>query len=240
MTLTTNKVNKLHLPNKPTLVLFCKRPMLNQGKQRLAEDSSAETALTIAKALLVCAIEDANDWDGPVVIACSNNSDIEWANSLVSHAQVITQLPEGIEGNLGDRLNYVDDQLRAQGHKKIIIIGTDSPVLNKKHFESALHSLQQNDIALSHADDGGVIIMANRTPWPKLTYLPWSTNELSHELSSLCMQHNLSVEYSLPGYDVDYITDLQKLMIDLQADTRQARQALLNDINTLFSLPAAS
>ncbi len=239
MTLT-KKNTFIHSSNKPTLVLFCKRPKLNQGKQRLAEGSNAESALNIAHALLACAVEDANNWDGPIVIACSNSNDIEWASSLIEHAQVLTQLPEGKEGNLGDRLNYVDDQLRTQGHQQIVIIGTDSPILNEQHFESALSSLKHNDIVLSHADDGGVIIMANKKPWPILTHLPWSTNELSHALSLLCQQHNLSVEYSLPGYDIDYITDLQKSLIDLQTDTRPARQALLNKINELFSLPEVS
>jgi glycosyltransferase A (GT-A) superfamily protein (DUF2064 family) len=210
---------------------------LNQGKQRLAEGSNAESALAIAQALLACAVEDANNWDGPVVIACSNNSDVEWAQSLIEHVQVIAQLPEGREGNLGDRLNYVDEQLRAQGHQQIVIIGTDSPILSEQHFESALTSLKHNDIVLSHADDGGVIIMANKKPWPLLRHLPWSTNELSHTLSQKCQQSHLKVEYSLSGYDVDYVNDLKKLLIDLQTDKRPARQALLNKINEFFSQP---
>jgi len=223
--------------NEPTLVLFCKRPKLNQGKQRLAEDSTAESALKIAQALLACAIEDANAWQGPVVIACSSNNDIEWAQSLANNIQVITQLPAGKSGNLGERLNYVDRQLRAQGHQQLVIIGTDAPILDNEHFQAAIIALQSHDIALSHADDGGVVIMANKTPWPVLTDLPWSTNELSQSLLLHCQQQKLTVQYSLPGYDVDYITDLKKLFIDLQTDLRPARQALLQTINEFFAIP---
>ncbi len=222
--------------NEPTLVLFCKRPKLNQGKQRLAEDSTAESALKIAQALLACAIEDANHWQGPVVIACSDSNDLKWAQSLAKNVQVITQLPQEKSGNLGERLNYVDRQLRAQGHQQLVIIGTDAPILDNEHFQTALSALQNNDIALSHADDGGVVIMANKVPWPILTDLPWSTNELSQSLLAVCQQQQLTVKYSLPGYDVDYIADLQKLFIDLQTDLRPARQALLQTISELFSL----
>lgn len=226
--------------NQATLVVFCKRPKLNQGKQRLAEGSNAQCALKIAHALLACAIEDANNWQGPVVIACSSESDIQWAHSLVSNAHVITQLPLGQIGNLGDRLNYVDNQLRAQGHEQLVFIGTDAPILNHQYFEATISALQSNDVALHHADDGGVIIMANKVPWPVLTHLPWSTNELSQSLSQQCRQNKLSVKYCLPGYDIDYVSDLKKLFIDLQSDTRPARKALLHTINDLFSLAKVS
>lgn len=223
--------------NEPSLVIFCKRPKLNQGKQRLAEDSTAESALKVAQALLACAMEDANHWQGPVIIACSNHNDIEWARSLANNIQVITQLPPGKSGNLGERLNYVDRQLRAQGHQQLVIIGTDAPILDNEHFQAAISALENNDIALSHADDGGVVIMANKTPWPILTDLPWSTNELSQSLLLHCQQHELTVQYSLPGYDIDYIADLKKLFIDLQTDLRPARQALLQTINEFFAIP---
>lgn len=165
-----------------------------------------------------------------MVIACADESDIEWAQSLISYADVIPQLPKYQQGNLGERLNYVDTKLRAKGHQQLIFIGTDAPILNSQHFVSALMALHDNDIVLSHADDGGVIIMANKTPWPELKTLPWSTDELSVALSQLCKQHRLSVKYSLPGYDVDYVADLQKLLLDLKTDKRPARQALLNKI----------
>ncbi|MCD9496779.1 DUF2064 domain-containing protein [Photobacterium carnosum] len=231
-----------HTQHQATLVIFCKRPKLHQGKQRLVKDSNAKSALNVAQALLACAIEDANNWQGPVVIAYTDHADKQWAQSLTNKAQVIAQLPDGNldtlrdRTNLGDRINYVDSQLRAQGHQQLIIIGTDAPTLNNEYFQAILHVLKNSDIALSHADDGGVVIMANKTPWPRLTYLPWSTNELSHALFALCKQQQLSVQYSTPGYDVDYITDLQKLAVDLKSDIRPARQVLLQIINKFLLL----
>jgi len=228
-------------PALVTLVLFCKRPKLNQGKLRLVKDSSAESAFKIAQALLACAIEDANNWQGPVVLACSNADDIAWAHTQIpaqtSQTQVMAQLPLGQSGNLGDRLNFVDSQLRAQGHQQLFFIGTDAPILNQNHFQTAITALKNNDIALSHADDGGVILMANRKPWPKLTELPWSTNELSHQLRLLCQQEHFTVQYCLSGYDIDFVADLKKLFIDLQPDVRPARQALLQTINELILFP---
>ena len=219
----------------PTLVIFCKRPKLHQGKQRLSEDTSPENALQIAQALLACAIEDASTWQGAVVIACSDENDLQWAQALLLKAQVISQLPLGDTGNLGERLNYVDAQLRSQGHTQLVIIGTDSPILSAAHYQSVLTSLHTHDIALCHADDGGVVIMANATKWPKMAALPWSSNLLSDALFDLCRQQALHVDYALSGYDIDYVADLEKLYVDLQLDIRPARQALITLLNQLFS-----
>lgn len=218
----------------PTLVVFCKRPKIGQGKQRLAEAISPEKTSIIAQSLLACAIEDSLAWQGLVVIACSDENDVEWAQSLNEKAQVITQLPAGLSGNLGQRLNYVDRVLRTLGHQKIITIGTDAPALNHSHYMAVIDSLNEHDIVLSHADDGGVVIMANNKSWPNIIDLPWSTDELSQALSAVCIDNDLSVEYSKPCYDIDYITDIEKLMVDLKDDPRPARQALLGTINQLF------
>jgi glycosyltransferase A (GT-A) superfamily protein (DUF2064 family) len=225
------------LKNQTTLVVFCKRPKINQGKQRLAKDLNAQSAFHIAHALLACAIEDARNWPGPVVIACSDKEDIAWAQTLYKYAYIVQQLPNSSNGNLGERLNYVDHHLRSLGHERLIFIGTDAPILNKTHFQSALAALNNNDIVLNHADDGGVIAMANSKPWPNLAHLPWSTDKLSHALNLLCQQENLTVEYALPGYDIDYLSDLKKLLIDLEHDIRPARHALIHTITTLLAQP---
>lgn len=233
--------NKLPNDIHPTLVVFCKRPKLNQGKQRLVEAMSAEYAWVIAKALLACAIEDTKAWQGPVVIACSIESDIEWAKSLNNQAQVITQLPEGLTGNLGERLNYVDQALRSLGHQQLVIIGTDAPMLNNSHYQTVIASINEQDIVLSHADDGGVVIMANSSPWPNIAELPWSTEHLSQALADICRDNNLSVHYAKSGYDIDYISDIKKLAVDLIHDHRPARKSLLVIINQLIiSLGATS
>ncbi len=216
-----------------TLVIFCRRPKLNQGKQRLVNDSSAESALCIAKALLECALEDARNWLGPVVLACSEHTDLAWAKSLNINAKILAQLPANQNGNLGVRLNYVDKTLRALGHKELIFIGTDAPMLTTAHYQASIKALQSSKIALSHADDGGVVIMANSVPWPALERLPWSTDTLSFGLLKVCTEHLLSVTYIQPGYDIDFITDLRRLVADLKSDNRPARQALIQTINDL-------
>lgn len=220
-----------------TLVLFCKRPKLQQGKQRLAAEINEKATLQVAEALLNCAIEDAQNWQGPIVIACSDTNDLLWAQALLPEAQVVPQINQDMNCNLGQRINYVDSNLRKLGHKSIIYIGTDAPILNQVIYRSITKALEKYDVVLSHADDGGVIAMASNKPWPNLTSLPWSTDSLSQALHEHCQEQQLTVKYAAPGYDIDYVADLKKLFIDLKDDIRPARKALLK---TLIKLPIFS
>jgi glycosyltransferase A (GT-A) superfamily protein (DUF2064 family) len=214
-----------------TLVIFCKRPLIYQGKQRLAATVGAESAFCIAKALLDCALEDANTWPGKVVLTISNKKDALWASSLLTrpHSVIVQNI-----GNLGQRINSIDKQLRALAHQKLVFIGTDAPMLTANHYNQTINGLCHHDVILSMANDGGVVIMANSQPWPNIEDLPWSTQHLGTALTQSCLADKLNLSYITSGYDVDIEQDLVKLKRDLKGDPRNARQNLYQLVE-LFS-----
>ncbi len=225
---------------EPTLVIFCKWPRLHKGKQRLAKTIGAEKAYQLAKLLFNCALEDALNWEGEVVLTLDEQADIDEVNQLISNKQqaiqaqnlapkkpskhifVLTQP----QGNLGQRINHIDQTLRAQGRSQLVFIGTDSPLLNPFYYQQVKTQLKSSNVVLSKADDGGVIIMANNKAWPDLTHLPWSESTLAEKLSHLCIQSNLTLEYIDSGFDVDIEPELSKLLTKLNKDVRPARRAL--------------
>ncbi len=220
--------------SQPTLVVFCKRPALGQGKSRLAKTIGQEQAYLVAVELLNCALEDAANWPGNLVFTVSNPDDIEWANALtVGGHTVISQS----SGNLGERINKIDTELREQGHNHLAFIGTDAPMLTMQHYNDVIQQLNQHDVVLSQADDGGVGIMANATAWPDLSGLPWSTENLGESLASLCQQHHLCVAYSLPSFDIDEEGDLLTTYQALATDTRLSRMQLRNMLTPLVASP---
>ena len=234
----------------PCLVLMCKRPKLHQGKQRLAQTLGADAAFEIAKLLLDCAIEDAQAWSGDVVLAVAHQEDVAWAQTLVDKKLSSGANNAGVNkasvifqgaGNLGDRLNAIDQTLRRQnkcqqGHLSTVFIGTDAPMLRQAHYLGLNEMLATNDVVLNMAADGGVVIMSNSKPWPKLSDLPWSSPYLGASLAACCHSWGLSVAYHTPGYDIDEKVDLVTLQQDLKDDSRPARQALWHYIETLLTL----
>jgi glycosyltransferase A (GT-A) superfamily protein (DUF2064 family) len=208
------------------LVLVCKRPTLGIAKQRLATCLGRVTAKRIADALLACALEDARDWQGPVVIAPADISDDVWASSLLPQLQPKIHIVPQPNGNLGQRLNVIDHKLRARGLEQLVYIGSDAPVLTAADYAAARAALLHHDSVLKPAADGGVVLMGSRQRWPTLDALPWSTGDLGSALAGCCRATGQSLAILSRGFDVDEEQDIFRLIEELKADQRPARRAL--------------
>ncbi|MEK7791529.1 MAG: DUF2064 domain-containing protein [Pseudomonadota bacterium] len=209
-----------------TLVLVCKRPIPGVGKQRLATGLGSEMAQQIANALLACALEDACNWPGAVVIAPANQEDVKWAQAVAAPIpSPVTILPQQ-PGNLGQRLNALDQTLRQQGETHLVFIGSDAPGLEAIDYKAARNALQKLDTMLIPAMDGGVVLMASRCAWPELSGLPWSSDQLGTALADACRAAGQSVLAVGQGYDVDEVSDFLRLATLLEWDERPARRAL--------------
>jgi glycosyltransferase A (GT-A) superfamily protein (DUF2064 family) len=204
------------------LVVFCKRPALHVGKQRIAASLGPEKALQLSELLLAATLEDAIAWGGPVTLSPASADDFAWATRLLPDAHVVPQPP----GNLGERINSVDSIVRADGALEVLYIGSDSPALDASYLRQAKQSLSYNDFALGPALDGGVTLMGSRVPWPDLEPLPWSSNKLCGALMALGRTSGLSIAELDRRFDVDNPIDLQCCWDALQDDPRPARQAL--------------
>ncbi len=209
--------------DRPTLVVFCRRPRLGVGKQRVAAQAGAQQALRLGELLLASAIEDAAAWPGPVVLSPAAVADSDWAGSLLAPPAVVVAQPDG---NLGERLMDVDRQLRERGHGALFYIGSDAPTLDADFYARARAALEQADIVLGPAEDGGVTLMGARLPWPALADLPWSTPGLGDALAQRCRDRGLTVQWLEARYDVDTTAVLPRLCRDLATDARAARRAL--------------
>lgn len=208
-------------------MLLCKRPALGHGKQRLAAGIGAEAAYVIAQGLLDCALEDLQQWPGRRVLAPDHAQHHGWATALAPDADCLAQA----EGNLGQRINALDQHLRAQGHTALVYIGSDAPALCEADYQTVREALQQSDVVLLDAADGGVVLMACAKPWPNLSALPWSAPALADALASVCRNAGLSVWRTGEYFDVDQQADLPVLQQALRTDSRAARQALLSILN---------
>lgn len=206
---------------EPALVLVCKRPSFGIGKQRLSPLLSPHGAQRVAAALLECALEDCRSWPGPVVISPARPEDCSWAESLLKGTHVI---PQG-EGNLGQRINTLDQRLRDDGYARIVYMGSDAPALQERDYEDVRNALGHHDVVLSPSTDGGVVLMASRIPWPNLSSLPWSTADLGAALQDRCQSKGMNVAILSTGFDIDLPADLARGILALEGDSRPARQA---------------
>ncbi len=225
----------------PCLVVFCRWPRAGVGKQRLARDIGVDAAARVAAALWDCAREDIAAWVGDVALAVTDSDEIGWAEDQARDLRVS---PAGVHatrtntmrlvqvlvqplGNLGERIMGVDAALRAVGYQKLVFIGSDAPALDQELLDAILAMLQHADVALSPADDGGVVAMAARQPWPLLTDLPWSSHLLGCALRDRCSSAGQGVSMTRGTFDVDDLASLRQAGTSLRDDARPARRRLV-------------
>jgi len=209
-----------------TLVIVCKKPQPGFGKQRLAVRFGARLTYEIAQALLACALEDAGAWPGSVVVSPARQEDASWAQVQADRIGRACHVLPQIEGNLGQRLNALDQILRNRGMSRLVFIGSDSPGLGLEDYFAVDRQLRNDNVVLIPAADGGVVLMANCRHWPDLSALPWSTPGLSAALADACRMVGVSVHMAREGYDIDEPDDFLRLADWLIGDNRPARRAL--------------
>jgi len=211
------------------VVLMMKSPA--RSKRRLAELIGAQRATEAAQRLLDCACEDLAGWAGPKCVAPS--AEDERAEAPSADAVVVQR-----GGNLGERINHVNDELIRLGFERQLFIGIDCPSLDLPYLDSAAAALDAQDTVLGPADDGGVVLMGVRGRWPALAALPWSTSELFESLRGACAAGGSSVAILPRRRDIDTASDLVTLRAELRTDPPPARRALVRWLGAQRNLGA--
>jgi len=205
---------------RTALVLMLKAPQ--RSKRRLVPVLGDAAATETARRLAACALEDLAAWPGPTWLAHAVHGDVDGlGDAAAAHALV----PQG-EGNLGARIARVEAALRGQGLAYQIFVGIDCPELDGAYLARAAAALDEHDVVLGPAADGGVVLMGTRRPWPPLEPLPWSTHRLGAELAAACRRAGASVAALETKADIDTVEDLARLRRALSEDPRPARRAL--------------
>lgn len=193
------------------ILIFSKAPVAGQVKTRLMPHISAEQAADLHEELTLDRLQmctaarlcDVQLWCSPDVnhpffLDCRENYGIPL------HAQRGSDLGERMSSAIKTMLG---------SYRKVIIIGTDAPALDKDAVASAIEQLDSADIAMVPAEDGGyVLIGASSHHDDLLASVPWGTKRvLSSTVRNL---EALGLEYGLLAecWDVDRPEDLQRYL----------------------------
>ena len=140
--------------NKNLLLIFIRNPKLGKVKTRLAKTVGDETALEIYKFLLQKTREISLKVtsDTAVYYSVKVRSNDLWDSENYQKYQQVGE-------DLGIRmLNAFKDSFGA-GYKKVMIIGSDLYDLTSENIEKAFTELDDNDVVLGPAQDGGYYLL---------------------------------------------------------------------------------
>ena len=121
-------------------------------------------------------------------------------------------------------MNQAFTVLFAQGYRRVILIGTDVPTLPLDRFKQALASLENHDLVLGPAIDGGYYLIGLTRPVPDLFVdIPWSTDQVLRLTQEKATAFGLTTVLLEPWRDVDTLADLQALIEACTADAKKPK-----------------
>jgi hypothetical protein len=198
------------------LIVVAKQPSPGQTKTRLTPPLTGEQAA----ALYECFLRDTLD----VMRAAARQ---------IALTPIIAYLPEGSEDyfralapdfelllqrgkDLSERLNHATTHYLTHGCDQAVIMDSDSPTLPPHNLVEAFTALDDADVTLGCCDDGGYYCIGIKQPTPVLFLnVTMSTEHVSRDTLEQAEQARLRTALLPQGYDIDYASDLKRLIAEL-------------------------
>ena len=193
-----------------SLVIFVKEPRPGAVKTRLAAAVGPELAARLYRALAEIVLESTAPVPGEyerLVFFDPPDARLavrEWLPGVPLRAQG--------GGELGERLAAAFGRAFARSAKRVAIVGTDAPGLTRATVLRAFGALDEADIVLGPAEDGGYYLIALREPQPELLRgIDWSTPRVLGQTLERAASVRLTVRHLEPQRDVDTLADLRSV-----------------------------
>ncbi|MEO1889883.1 MAG: TIGR04282 family arsenosugar biosynthesis glycosyltransferase [Cycloclasticus sp.] len=190
------------------LQIFAKQPEQGRVKTRLAADIGEQQACEVYSRLLNNTIKNScsEDWDLELWCAPDINHFVFRSLAKKFGLRLKAQSGEG----LGERMLYA----LGEGKKvadKVVLIGTDCPVISLEYIEQAFEALNKNDIVFGPVEDGGYILVGTREINQNMfSDVEWSVAGTLNQNIKAIEHCNLSYGLLPELWDLDRVDDLKR------------------------------
>jgi len=197
-------------PDREVLV-FLKAPRSGEVKTRLAAEIGDDLAVEIYRGLTAEVLRATEAAGSPtfsrIVCFAPRGAEEEIAAWLGDHHVLEPQS----DGDLGARIEHAFATSFARGSSKTVIVGTDSLSIDRAAVGSAFASLDDADLVLRAAEDGGYTLIGLKQSQAALfTGIAWSTSLVLKETLARAAARGLRAVVEGPDADIDTLEDLRK------------------------------
>ncbi len=189
-----------------TLIIFVKNPIPGTVKTRIARTVGDERAVDVYQHLLRHTQEITRQLTGHRVVYYGDfvNLDDGW-NGYEK------QLQSG--NDLGERMLKAFREQFEQGTDRVIIIGSDCLDITADHIERAFAALNDADVVIGPATDGGYYLLGMKQLHSFLfENMPWSQPNLRQLTERALLQHGLTFERLDELSDIDEWADYENAL----------------------------
>ena len=144
--------------SKNLLLIFTRNPELGKAKTRLAKTVGDETALEIYKFLLQKTkdVSSKVNADKAVYYSVKVRENDIWDKYIFQKYQQFGK-------DLGIRMQNAFKNGFDADYKKVMIIGSDLYDLSSSTIDDAFHQLENNDVVIGPAEDGGYYLLGMKS-----------------------------------------------------------------------------
>lgn len=189
------------------LIIFIKNPVKGKVKTRLAATIGDDMALAIYQKLIKHTLDIVKDVAADKFIFFSNTID-----ETIGHKNTPVHKAIQFGNDLGEKMKNAFERLFKSEYKCIIIIGTDCPGITSNILLEAFSKLNNNDVVIGPAMDGGYYLIGMKEMYGKLFEdISWSTSTVLHSTIKRCKINNWAYALLTALSDVDEEKDLVHL-----------------------------
>lgn len=187
------------------LIIFAKNMVKGKVKTRLAATIGDEAAMQVYQKLVAytAGVTSRLPCHKYVYFDAFIQEEELWKNYFKKLQQGYT---------LGDKMNNALQACFQNNYKSVVIIGTDCPQLTNSILSSAFNELNNYDVVLGPAADGGYYLIGMKEMHSQLfTNMQWSTANVCNETINRCKSLSLTYKLLPVLHDVDEEKDLVHL-----------------------------
>lgn len=116
------------------------------------------------------------------------------------------------DGDLGSRLGAAFARHFSEAARRVVIIGSDCPGVDQRVITEAFAALDDHDVVLGPAWDGGYYLIGMKALHePLFRGIHWSSAAVLNETGAVARRLGLSCHLLAPRRDVDTVSDAQAL-----------------------------
>lgn len=189
------------------LIIFLKYPQIGKVKTRLAKDIGDVKALNIYKLLVSSTLNKVQSTSFDISIYYTPKDKDKEVRKFIDFNDVNYYSQTG--NNLGARMLNAFSESFTAGYKKTIIIGTDCPDINYNTISDTFNLLNNHDLVLGPATDGGYYLIGLcKISIELFNNIEWSSDKVLKK--TLNIANKLNFNYKLLDFraDIDTIADL--------------------------------
>lgn len=123
------------------------------------------------------------------------------------------------DGSLGDRMGQIFAESFESGYRRVVMIGTDAPMMERRVVRQAFQALRNAPAVFQPTEDGGYALIGLATLLNVFSGIDWSTSRVMNQTRDRLRRHQIQPVELPTTFDIDTAADWQRW----EARQRRAR-----------------